>query len=112
MIEDILVCPRFFAPQTAYNNFNWLYKSLTWYNSRLTSSGQTITIKRKMAYFSHDGRPYNYAGLELPGAKWNTLLLDIKDEIENFHHIQLNSVLLNLYMNGKDEIRWHSDKEP
>ncbi len=37
--------------------------------------------------------------------------MTFKDKLEKEISAKFNSVLLNLYANGKDEIKWHSDKE-
>jgi alkylated DNA repair dioxygenase AlkB len=36
----------------------------------------------------------------------------IKTKIESVANVKFNSVLLNLYRDGKDSVLWHSDDEP
>jgi alkylated DNA repair dioxygenase AlkB len=36
----------------------------------------------------------------------------IKSKIEQIAQISFNSVLINLYRDGKDSVSWHSDDEP
>ena len=43
---------------------------------------------------------------------WTPELLAIKNKVEAACGIQFNSVLLNLYRDGKDSVSWHSDTKP
>jgi alkylated DNA repair dioxygenase AlkB len=43
---------------------------------------------------------------------WIPPLLLIKERIEKVIELNFNSVLVNLYRNGKDYVSWHSDDEP
>jgi alkylated DNA repair dioxygenase AlkB len=43
---------------------------------------------------------------------WNPALTNIKSKIESLSKMEFNSVLLNLYRDGKDSVAWHSDDEP
>ena len=49
-----------------------------------------------------------------PGSEnqWTPDLLSIKKRVEACCGIQFDSVLLNLYRDGKDSVSWHSDNEP
>jgi alkylated DNA repair dioxygenase AlkB len=43
---------------------------------------------------------------------WTPPLLEIKARIEEEAGVEFNSVLLNLYRDGRDGVAWHSDDEP
>lgn len=121
-MEDINIYRSFLPQDTCKIFFEILNNSIPWNDKRLTPTGE-IKINRKMAYYSEKGGPYNYAGMELEGHNLSdspkitgshgsvNILEYIRKSIELGLHIELNSVLLNLYENGKSEIRWHSDKE-
>jgi alkylated DNA repair dioxygenase AlkB len=111
-MNDITLCKNWLNSKQSNVLFYYLDWFVEWTGNRITESGQTIKIKRKMAYYNDDGSDYNYAGLQLKGQKWLALLKIVKKKIEEGLNISLNSVLLNLYEDGKSEIRWHSDKEP
>lgn len=96
---------------------NWLFnpdECIRKINSNIIWQRPSEKSKRFMCYLSDTGKPYEYAGVTLKGDTWSEceILHGIKKLIEDELQIQLNSVLLNLYPNGKSEIRWHSDKEP
>jgi len=44
--------------------------------------------------------------------RWTTTLIKIKSQIEDVANTKFNSVLLNMYRDGKDSVAWHSDDEP
>ena len=68
-----------------------------------------------MAYVSDQGvsrsLDYTYSKFTVKGQTWTPELLEIRDFLFDKLNIKFNSVLLNLYEDGKDEIKWHSDKE-
>lgn len=115
---DVLFYENFISSEYANTLFNRLI-NIDWEDKRITSSGEVITIKRKMAYMSEDGANYSYDNLTLSGMKWDEEILTLKQKVEEKLHKQVllkmyqdfNSVLLNLYSDGRDEIRWHSDSE-
>jgi alkylated DNA repair dioxygenase AlkB len=43
---------------------------------------------------------------------WSEALLEIKARIEGVSPTTFNSVLMNLYRDGRDSVGWHSDDEP
>src|SRR4051812_2779256 len=95
--------------------FNWCNKNkLIEFEKYIPNGDKTIKLKRHMAYISSHGDGYSFAGVLLKKQSWTsdlTTLIVIKDQIADFLNIKLNSVLINCYTDGRDEIRWHSDKE-
>jgi len=76
------------------------------------NDGKAAKSRRKMAYMSVDGADYQYADMNLKGMKFTSLVNFFRHMINLRYGFGCNSVLLNLYEDGKSEIRWHSDKEP
>jgi alkylated DNA repair dioxygenase AlkB len=120
---DFLHLPGFFAPELAQTYFEALRGSnpktaqdITWYSTLTDKQGQLRHIKRAMAYAvdpAFDKGVYQYADLELPSQGFTPVLTGIRQQLEQFESTAFgyNSVLLNLYINGKQTIGWHSDKE-
>jgi alkylated DNA repair dioxygenase AlkB len=76
--------------------------------------GGNRNIKRGMAYISDSAGWYKFAGVALKGTSWKEheyYPSFLRSLVSRHIGIEFNSVLLNYYRNGKDEIRWHSDKE-
>ncbi len=109
--KDVTFIKEFIHSDIATEYFERLLSGVTWHEVLKATTGEEVKINRKMAYISDTPVLYKYANLELNGDTWNSTLLEIKKTIEEKTSFLFNSVLLNLYRNGKDEIRWHSDKE-
>jgi len=55
---------------------------------------------------------YTYSGLRLEPLAWTPLLREIRAAVEAACGQRFNSVLLNLYRDGRDSMGMHSDDEP
>ena len=110
-MKDILLLRNFLETEYSNECFNFLLNNISWKNILKTDDGVDKKINRKMSYVYDKKIIYRYTNLNLEGETWNDKLLDIRDKINNETGFYTNSVLLNLYETGKDEIRWHSDKE-
>lgn len=112
MENDISVIKNWLGSNESNELFKVLSESVTWYSDLyIINSLETKKIKRKMAYLSEEPAAYRYANFWFPGAIFNSQLIEMKKRIADEFGIMLNSVLLNYYNDGKDEIKWHSDKE-
>lgn len=120
-MEDITIIKNFL------DNTNHYYQPIdelaVWHNElTVMATGINKKINRSMCYVSDKEEIYKYAGLEFPGTTWksfdrevymgeyeNTLLF-ILNKLNDIG-FEFNSVLINKYKDGRDEIKWHSDKE-
>ncbi len=57
------------------------------------------------------GRTYDFYGTTIPTHPWTTALTHLRLALERETDARYNSVLLNLYRDGRDCIGWHSDDE-
>lgn len=70
-----------------------------------------------MAWYGDPGAVYTYSGVVNAPNPWHPLLLEIKEKVTDTvrEHIpkqpDFNSVLCNLYRDGRDSMGWHSDDE-
>lgn len=112
-MNDISLYKGFLQDHKQY--YDKILEGITWHSELQTDKGDLIKINRKMAYVFEQPIVYKYANLSLQGQIWTNTLLVIREKIEEpavTFGAKFNSCLLNLYETGKDEIRWHSDKEP
>jgi alkylated DNA repair dioxygenase AlkB len=111
-MNDITLVKGLFDKSITEVAFKELYENIKW-NGELNSliTGEKVKINRKMAYVSDTETVYSYASFYFKGEVWNDTLLSLKNKLETDSKVKFNSVLLNLYENGKDVINWHSDKE-
>jgi alkylated DNA repair dioxygenase AlkB len=67
---------------------------------------------RLTAWYANSGVSYSYSGVTHQPSPWLPVLLDLKTRIETAARAQFNSLLLNLYRDGRDSIGMHADDEP
>lgn len=55
---------------------------------------------------------YTYSGLPWEAARMPPLVATIRDRVQALTGESFNSVLCNLYRDGRDSVGWHADDEP
>ena len=120
----LLLFRQVFATHVAEQLFIQLRDEIAWRQDDLLVAGKRIPIPRLQAWYGDRQAHYAYSGLSLAPSPWNETLLEIKRVVEAAVGIRagiedwtgsgvaFNSVLLNLYRDGKDSVGWHSDDEP
>ena len=103
--------PNFFDKEQAKEFFDKLYHEIPWQQDSITVYGKTHPQPRLTALFGNEGKPYSYSNIVMQPNSWNTLLVFIKNKIEEECNEYFTSVLLNLYRDGKDSNGWHADNE-
>ncbi len=86
-----------------------LIRTISWRNETATIVGKRIPLPRLTAW--HGDKPYRYSGITHDPAPWTPALLELKTIAETTAQTGFNSVLLNLYRNGRDSMSWHADDE-
>ena len=66
---------------------------------------------RLTSYYADDGVNYTYSGVTHQSLPWTDMLRALRDKVQMESHAKFNSLLLNLYRDGKDSIGWHTDAE-
>ena len=90
--------------------FRELRQSIGWRQETVRLFGRIVRVPRLSAW--HGDRPYTYSGLIMNPEPWTPPLMAIKRRTEELSGRRFNSVLLNLYRDGRDSVSWHSDDEP
>lgn len=90
--------------------FDALLAATDWRQETATIMGRRTPIPRLTAWHGEAG--YVYSGIRLAPLPWTPPLLELKDLAEALAGSPFNSVLLNLYRNGRDSVSWHADNEP
>jgi alkylated DNA repair dioxygenase AlkB len=108
---DIRFMHHLFTPQEADGIFAALLHSIAWRHDEITIYGKKVLQPRLTAWYGDAGTYYRYSGLPLAPNPWTDLLLSLKARVEDVTDTRYNSVLLNLYRDGKDSVGWHSDNE-
>jgi alkylated DNA repair dioxygenase AlkB len=87
-----------------------LAASIAWRQETATIMGRRVPIPRLTAWHGEAG--YVYSGIAMAPAAWTPPLLELKRCAEAHAGQPFNSVLLNLYRDGRDSVSWHADNEP
>lgn len=109
---DVLLYPEFFPSLEADALFADLFTGIAWKQDTIRLYGKTIPQPRLTAWYGEEGKTYTYSGITMTPHPWTASLQQIKQRIEAVAEVSFNSVLLNLYRDGRDSVAWHSDDEP
>jgi alkylated DNA repair dioxygenase AlkB len=95
--------------QDADRLFHDLNASIAWRQEVATIMGRRVPIPRLTAWHGEAG--YVYSGIAMRPAAWTPPLLELRRCAEACAGQPFNSVLLNLYRDGRDSVSWHADNE-
>lgn len=109
---EIQWMPALFDPTESAQLFDALYKAVDWRQEEILLFGKRVAQPRLTAWHGDSDAHYRYSGLPLRPVPWTEILLQIRQRVEEATQTRYNSVLLNLYRDGKDSMGWHSDDEP
>lgn len=108
---ELLWFPRFLASMTAERLFRRLSRELNWRQEHLHLFGRRVAQPRLSVWYGDADARYRYSGLELSPLPWTRSLAALRQRLNTRLDARLNSVLANLYRDGRDSMGWHSDDE-
>lgn len=100
--------PAFFPADAADELFHALRQHTDWRHE----VGRGRPFPRLTAWYADAGTSYSYSGVKHRGQGWPAEVLEIKQKVEVAAGAAFNSLLLNLYRDGRDSIGFHTDAEP
>uniref|UniRef100_UPI00398F7366 alpha-ketoglutarate-dependent dioxygenase alkB homolog 3 isoform X4 n=1 Tax=Pristiophorus japonicus TaxID=55135 RepID=UPI00398F7366 len=103
--------PGFVDPKEADWMFEQLHMEIPWRQKSNIRQGRSYEEPRLTAWYGELPYTYSQSAME-SNPHWHPLLTMLKDHVEEVTGYTFNSLLCNLYRNGKDSIDWHSDDEP
>lgn len=103
--------PSFIGFEEANELFNKLIEDINWQQDDVVVFGKKFQQPRLTALYGNDGKSYSYSSLTMFPNKWNSLLIYIKEKVEEFMNVKFTTVLLNYYRDGNDSNGWHADNE-
>uniref|UniRef100_A0A3B3QGP5 Alpha-ketoglutarate-dependent dioxygenase alkB homolog 3 n=1 Tax=Paramormyrops kingsleyae TaxID=1676925 RepID=A0A3B3QGP5_9TELE len=111
-VSRLRLVPGFLSQEEADWMFSKLLAELPW--SQKTNfkqgSGRAYEEPRLTCWFGE--LPYTYSNSTLqPSSQWHPVLIQLREAVEQASGRSFNSLLCNLYRDGKDSIAWHSDSE-
>jgi alkylated DNA repair dioxygenase AlkB len=109
---EVIFYREFFTLAESDALFEELSSQIEWKQERIWFLGGERLLPRLTAWYGDAGKSYTYSNLTLHPLPWTPALLRMKERVESVAGVQFNSVLLNLYRDGRDSVSWHSDDEP
>lgn len=89
-----------------------LRDTLPWVQPEVRLYGRLRQIPRLQSWHGDSAAHYRYSGLSMAPAPWPPALARLRDQIQAGVQHHFNSVLANLYRDGRDSMGWHADNEP
>ncbi|MDX2029656.1 MAG: alpha-ketoglutarate-dependent dioxygenase AlkB [Blastocatellia bacterium] len=102
----------FFAPEECVRLMQSLLAETAWGQGEIRIYGRRYAEPRLTAWHGDEGKSYSYSGIVLQPRPWTPLLAGIRERVDAAAGAPFNSVLLNLYRDGRDSNGWHQDNEP
>ncbi len=91
--------------------FDTLNADVAWTQPEINVYGKPHVIPRLQAWYGDKDAEMAYSGLRFRPQPWLPMLTQLKQRIELKTGAKYNSVLLNLYRDGRDSVGWHADDE-
>ena len=102
----------FIAPERAVALFDDVHAAVSWQARDIRIAGRTLAEPRLTAWIGDPDAHYTYSGRHNHPEPWPAALRALREQISAATGEALNSVLCNLYRDGRDSMGMHSDAEP
>jgi len=109
--DSLLYFGQFLSKSEADELEQQLQRHVPWQQERIRMMGRWILQPRLTAWYGDADAQYTYAGLVNQPLPWLPELAQLRKRVESAVGLHFNSVLLNLYRNGRDYMGWHADDE-
>ena len=109
---EIRYWPDAFGPEEAAELFARLRARIDWRQEEVLIFGRRRLVPRLVAWHGDTGATYAYSGTVHVPDPWTPDLERVRDRVQVLTGLHFNSVLLNLYRDGRDGMGWHADDEP
>ncbi|XP_041965499.1 alpha-ketoglutarate-dependent dioxygenase alkB homolog 3 isoform X2 [Alosa sapidissima] len=110
-VSRLRLFPDFLQQEEADWMFSTLLAELPWSQKTNYRQGESYEEPRLTCWYGE--LPYTYSNSTLQAkAEWHPVLSGLRSSIESHSGGSFNSLLCNMYRDGRDSIAWHSDNEP
>ncbi len=109
---DVRLWRAAFEPAAADDLLAALRSLIDWQQEEILIFGERKRVPRLVAWHGDSGTAYTYSGTAHEPLPWMPELLRVRQRVEELTGYRYNSVLLNLYRDGRDGMGWHADDEP
>ncbi|MGR8953114.1 MAG: alpha-ketoglutarate-dependent dioxygenase AlkB family protein [Gammaproteobacteria bacterium] len=108
---EIYLIKAFYARAEADVLLTRFYRTLAWQEESIFIFGKWCKVPRLMCWYGDPGAVYNYSGVIHRPLPWTVELSAVKSRVEAVCNGIFNSVLANLYRDGRDSMGYHADDE-
>jgi alkylated DNA repair dioxygenase AlkB len=91
--------------------FERLQREIPWEHHQLRLFGRAIAAPRLSCWIGDADAVYRYSGTRFEPHPWTPACAELRARLQALCDENYNSVLCNLYRDGKDSMGWHSDNE-
>ena len=109
---DVRLDPTWLAAEDADRLFAALQARLPWENHPVRLFGREHPAPRLSCWIGDKDAAYRYSGLVRRPHPWLPAIEVLRDRLESELATGFDSVLANLYRDGRDAMGWHADDEP
>ncbi|GAB2662423.1 alpha-ketoglutarate-dependent dioxygenase AlkB family protein [Arenimonas aestuarii] len=89
-----------------------LLRDVPWEVHRIRMFGRWVDSPRLSCWIGDPHTGYVYSGARFEPRPWPPALQALRARVDAAAGVAMNSVLANLYRDGRDAMGWHSDDEP
>lgn len=91
--------------------FERLHAEVPWERHRLRLFGRAVESPRLSCWIGDPDAVYTYSGTRFAPHAWTPACGELRERVAVLCGERYNSVLCNLYRDGRDSMGWHSDDE-
>jgi len=102
---------RLFDADAAEDWFMRLHAEIPWQRHRLRIFGRDVDAPRLSSWIGDADAVYTYSGTRFVPHAWTAACAELRGRMARLCAADFNSVLCNLYRDGRDSMGWHSDDE-
>ncbi len=109
---ELLFDPHWLPTREADALFAALRAQIPWETHRIRMFGREVDSPRLSCWIGDSDAVYTYSGTRFAPRPWTPQLGDLRERVGAAAGEAFNSVLANLYRDGRDAMGWHADNEP
>lgn len=110
--DGTALIPGWLPADEADGLFAALMAQVAWETHRIKMFGRMVDSPRLSCWIGDPGASYVYSRVRFEPRPWPAALAALRPRIDAAAGVAMNSVLANLYRDGRDAMGWHSDDEP
>ena len=109
---ELSLWPHWLAEAEADALLAELRATISWEVHRIRIFGKEVDSPRLSCWIGDKDATYVYSRTRFEPHAWTPALASLRDRVAQACGARFNSVLANLYRDGRDSMGWHSDNEP